>query len=342
MDLSSWPWWLFVSAACLAWLLTSVLRRYALARNVLDVPNARSSHQQPTPRGGGMAFVASYLASVGVLWSIGGVDGRLAAALMGGGASIALIGFLDDHGHIQARWRLLGHFVAAAWILACLGGAPLLVLNDSAVSLGVMGWVLGAFFLVWLLNLYNFMDGIDGLASVEAICVAVGGTMLYLLAGLPEEATASLLLGAAVAGFLVWNFPPARIFMGDGGSGFLGIVLGALCLHAGWDDPSLLWGWIILLGVFVVDATVTLLRRLLRGERVYEAHRTHAYQYASRRWKNHKIVTLSTLVINIFWLLPWAASVALGWLPGWLGVLVAYAPLVAMALSLGAGKPEQA
>lgn len=340
MDLSSWPWWLFAASAGLGWLLTGVLRRYALARNVLDMPNARSSHQRPTPRGGGIAFVISFLVGLGALWLWGGVADRVAVALAGAGAWIALVGFLDDHGHIQARWRLLAHFAGAAWILAWLGGAPPLALGADAVQLGAVGIVLAALYLVWLLNLYNFMDGIDGIASVEAICVTVGAAALYVLVGQPGLAGTSLVLGAAVAGFLVWNFPPARIFMGDGGSGFLGIILGALSLQAGWDAPVLFWGWLILLGVFVVDATTTLLRRLLRGEKVYEAHRTHAYQYASRRWKSHKVVTLSVLVINIFWLLPLAMAVAVQWLPGWLGALVAYAPLVALALTLGAGQAE--
>src|SRR5690606_30192313 len=102
-----------------------------------------------------------------------------------------------------------------------------------------------------------------------------------------------LMLAASVLGFLAWNFPPARIFMGDAGSGFLGIALGILSLQAAWIAPTLFWAWQILLGVFVVDATFTLLRRLLRGEKVYEAHRSHAYQYASRRFGRHLPVTLA-------------------------------------------------
>jgi Fuc2NAc and GlcNAc transferase len=132
------------------------------------------------------------------------------------------------------------------------------------------------------------MDGIDGIASVEAICVCGGGALLYGLLGFagstqPTEFVVPLLLAAAVAGFLFWNFPPARIFMGDAGSGFLGITLGVLSLQAAWFAPQLLWSWLILLGVFIVDATFTLLRRLLRCDKVYEAHLSHAYHYASRQ-----------------------------------------------------------
>jgi Fuc2NAc and GlcNAc transferase len=142
-----------------------------------------------------------------------------------------------------------------------------------------------------MLNLYNFMDGIDGIASVEAICACLGASVLYWLSGLDALIWGPLLLAASVAGFLYWNFPPARIFMGDAGSGFLGIVLGGLSLQAAWVSEPMLWAWLILLGVFIVDATFTLFRRLLRGEKVYEAHRSHAYQFASRRFGKHLPVT---------------------------------------------------
>jgi Fuc2NAc and GlcNAc transferase len=209
------------------------------------------------------------------------------------------------------------------------------------------GWfadVLVALYLVWLLNLYNFMDGIDGIAGVEAVSVSLGAAVLVYLATDSSSAvdiSLPLLLAGAVAGFLVWNFPPARIFMGDAGSGFLGITIGILSLHAGALAPPLLWSWLILLGVFVVDATFTLLRRLLRGERVYQAHRSHAYQRAARRCGRHLPVTLAVAAINMFWLLPVAACVATGRLDGAAGLLIAYAPLVGAAARLGAGLPER-
>ena len=333
---------LIVSLAVLAWFLTALLRRYALARSLLDVPNARSSHSLPTPRGGGVAIVVAFLAGLCLAFFAGlGIAADLFYALLGAGLGIALLGFLDDHGHIAARWRLLGHFLAAAWALYWLGGLPPLAVFGGLLQLSWIGHVLAAFYLVWLLNLYNFMDGIDGIASVEAICVCLGGAILYalletsLLTDLPL-----LMLAAAVLGFLLWNFPPARIFMGDAGSGFLGIVLGVLSLQAAWISPVLLWGWLILLGVFIVDATLTLLRRLLRGEKVYEAHRSHAYQYASRQFGRHLPVTLAVLAINLFWLLPMAVVVTLGWLDGLLGLVLAYAPLVLLALRFHAGQAE--
>src|SRR5574338_496499 len=295
-------WLLLPAVAALSLVLTYGLRRYALARSLMDIPNARSSHSVPTPRGGGVAIVVSYLLALPAL-----------AAM-----------------HVLPQ--------PAAWAL--LGGGPPLILFGSTFELGWLGAGLAAVYLVWLLNLYNFMDGIDGIASVEAICVCIGGAMLYVLAGQTVLSAAPLLLGAAVAGFLYWNFPPARIFMGDAGSGFLGIVLATLSLQAGWVAPELFWSWLILLGVFVCDATFTLLRRLVRGDKVYEAHRSHAYQYASRQFGRHLPVTLAVGGINLFWLLPIALLVGTGRVDGVLGMLAAYLPLLALAVKFRAGQLE--
>lgn len=333
-------WWFLPALVLGSLILTGGLRRYALARQLMDVPNARSSHSVPTPRGGGVAIVLCFLASLPALYLAGVLTLPVMWALLGAGAWIALVGFLDDHGHIAARWRLLAHFIGAGWVLCLLGGLPELHVFGQELDLGALGYILGALYLVWLLNLYNFMDGIDGIASVEAICVCLGGALLYWLIDQPQATVLPLFLAATVCGFLFWNFPPARIFMGDAGSGFLGIVLGALSLHAAWVNPALLWCWLILLGVFIVDATWTLLRRLLRGEKVYEAHRSHAYQYASRSFGQHLPVTLAVGAINLFWLLPWACGVALGKVDGALALVLSYVPLVGVAIRFNAGQLE--
>jgi Fuc2NAc and GlcNAc transferase len=263
--------------------------------------------------------------------------------LLGGGVLVAVIGFVDDHGHVAAGWRLLGHFAAAGWVLAWLGGPPTVEILGSVPQLRWLGHGLAALYLVWLLNLTNFMDGIDGIAGVEVITVSLGGALLYLVAVPGTRQWLSLvLLASATLGFLVWNWPPARIFMGDAGSGFLGLMLGALSLQAASFAPPLLWSWVILLGVFIVDATVTLVRRVTSGERFYEAHRSHAYQHAARRWGAHLPVIIAVGAINLLWLLPIALLVALGSMHPLLGVLIAYAPVVAAALWLKAGEPSVA
>jgi Fuc2NAc and GlcNAc transferase len=226
-------------------------------------------------------------------------------------------------------------------VLVWLGGLPPLPVFGVVLDLGWMGNSLAPVYLVWLLNLTNFMDGIDGIAGIEAITVCLGGVLLYVVA-VPGATSwlAPFVLASATIGFLVWNWPPAKIFMGDAGSSFLGLMLAALSLQAGWVAPKLFWSWVILLGVFVVDATVTLIRRMARGKKFYEAHRSHAYQHAAQRWGAHLPVTLAVGAINLCWLLPVALLVALGSLDGMLGVLIAYAPLVAAALWLKAGKPS--
>ena len=331
-------WSILLLASALSWALTGFLRRYALTKNLIDIPNERSSHSAPTPRGGGVAIVTSFLAILPVLNGFDLLSFSVCLALWGAGFAVAVTGFLDDHGHIAARWRLLVHFCAAVWGLYWLGGFPTLVVFGYSLELGWFGHICAAVYIVWLLNLYNFMDGIDGIAGVEAITACCAGALLIWLVASDSFAwIVPIGLAAAVLGFLFWNFPPARIFMGDAGSGFLGITLALFSLQAAWIAPRLLWVWLILLGVFVVDATVTLCRRVWRGEKFYQAHRSHAYQYASRIWGAHRPVMLAVGVINVFWLLPVAGSVALEKLDGLVGLMVAYLPLLLLAYRYKAG-----
>lgn len=318
-------------------LMTWAVRRYALSRNVLDIPNHRSSHVAPTPRGGGVAIVLAFMGGLLALFFLNLLPVRAFLALLGGGGLVAFIGFADDHRAINFRWRLLIHFVAAAWVLLCIGGAP--EIWWFKVSLEWLGFAVALLYLVWLLNLYNFMDGIDGIASIEAVTVCFSAALVYGVVGDWSAALVPMLLAAAVAGFLIWNFPPARIFMGDTGSGFLGVVMGVLSLLAGWEQAQLFWVWFILLGVFIMDATLTLVRRLARGEMIYEAHRSHAYQFAARRYRGHLSVALAVGLINLLWLAPIATWVALGGSVV-VAVLLAYLPLMALALKFHAGLAE--
>ncbi|NMX64219.1 glycosyltransferase family 4 protein [Pseudomonas sp. WS 5111] len=333
-------WYIFPIVALVSLALTALLRQYALRRSIIDIPNARSSHTVPTPRGGGVAIVLTF--AFALVWLAGAqlITVAESAALLGAGLLIAIIGFMDDHGHIAARWRLLGHFAAAIWMLSWMQGLPAISAFGVTFDLGWVGHVLAVFYLVWMLNLYNFMDGIDGLASLQAICACLALTLIYFLSGQPSMMWAPLLLSVSVAGFLYWNFPPARIFMGDAGSGFLGIILGGLSVQAAWAGSEFFFAWLIMLGVFIVDATFTLIRRLARGDKVYEAHRSHAYQFASRQYGRHLPVTLAVAVINVVWLLPLALAVALFGLDAGVGTVIAYLPLVFLAVKYSAGQRE--
>jgi Fuc2NAc and GlcNAc transferase len=258
-----------------------------------------------------------------------------------GGLLVAVVGFCDDLRDVRASSRLAVHFAAAGIALAAMGGlAPIPALGDSW-SLGSIGYLVGALFIVWMLNLYNFMDGIDGIAGTEAVTACTGAAFILWSMQEPGYLWAwPLVLACAAAGFLVWNFPPAKIFMGDAGSGFLGFSMAVLAIWSAWIVPAMVWAWIILLGVFVADATTTLFRRLLRGERAYEAHRSHAYQYAARRTGRHLPVTLGVAAINIFWLVPWAWCAATSRMDGVLATGIAYLPLVILAFVFNAGQSE--
>ena len=317
--------------------LTALARRYALFTQLLDHPNERSSHSVPTPRGGGVAIVASFLLLVMGLGVAGKIESGLCFALLGSGLIVATLGFVDDLGHVSARWRFLGHAASAAWVLFWMGPLPPVPILGLTINLGLGAVLLSALHLVWSINLFNFMDGIDGLASLEAIGVSLGGALVWWLVQPAGDWPVALLFAACVAGFLVWNFPPARIFMGDAGSGFLGLVVALLALWSARTEAHLFWAWFILGGCFMVDATTTLVRRVKRGERFHVAHRSHAYQYAARRHASHKAVSLAVLAINTVWLTPLAVLVAVRALDGVAGVLIAYAPLLWLALHYKAG-----
>ncbi len=278
--------------------LTSVVRRYALGRSIVDRPNSRSSHTVPTPRGGGAAIAVSWFLALGWLVVSGLLDTWVGLALLAGGGVIALIGWLDDRRHLSAGIRAGVHLAAAAWAVWCLGGLPFLDAGMGIVPLGWLGGALAVVGIAWLTNLYNFMDGIDGLAAGEAVSVGLVGGGLLAFAGADGMALAVFSLAAAAGGFLVFNWPPAKIFMGDVGSGLLGYAFGVLALASERADAVPLIVWMILLAVFIVDATATLIRRVVNGERWFEAHRSHAYQRAVQAGYSHRDVTVAVMGLN--------------------------------------------
>lgn len=303
--------WVPATAFLVSTLMTKYFRDLALAVGLSDIPTSRSSHRQPTPRSGGVAIVVAANLALTFLWLQGLVTGQLAAALGVGGLTVAAVGLADDSGGVPLNIRLLVHFAAALWAVWALGGLAALRVGTAVVPLGWMGHALAVVAIVWALNLFNFMDGIDGIAASQAIFMMLGGAWLAA-AGTQalEVRSMSLVLAAATAGFLLWNWPPAKIFLGDVGSGYLGYGTAVLALDSiRWHD-SAIWIWLVLGVVFFADATLTLLRRLLRGASPILAHRDHAYQQLARRWGSHRRVTQALLLFNVLVLGPvaWLAA----------------------------------
>src|SRR6266550_4970244 len=219
-----------VLAVLSTYALTGWVLRYAVSRSMLDIPNERSSHTTPTPRGGGLGIAGVTLSGIMCAAILGWIPVTTAIALGGGGLVIAAIGWLEDARRLAALPRLVCHLGAAAWALYWLGGLRQISFGSFSWSAGGLGTVLGIFGIVGALNAYNFMDGIDGLAASEALVVGSIGGGLLLVAGDVGLAFVAFLIAAAATGFLPWNWQPAKIFMGDVGSGLLGFYFAVLAI----------------------------------------------------------------------------------------------------------------
>lgn len=284
--------------------LTWMVRIYALKNMILDIPNERSSHHIPIPRGGGMAIIVTFFVSLIGLNLIGYIETNLFLALMVGGMIIAIIGYYDDAYSINARWRILLHSLAAAWTLYCLGGFFLLEVGTFRLNLHWTGPLLAIISIVACINFYNFMDGIDGLAGSEGIFVGLTSGIALWWIGEQHLAIVLWLLAFSIMGFTVWNWQPAKIFLGDVGSGFLGFIFSTVGLYTVNKGLLSLTFWWIVLAVFICDPLFTLIQRIYQGKKWYNPHREHAYQRLIFFGTKHHQVTLSILLFNCFMLLP--------------------------------------
>lgn len=336
---------------CASFLVSFLLTRWVISRaaawRLVQAPNHRSSHDYPTPNGGGLGIVVASLAAGA--WLEWGDNSGNTASILALSVPLAVVGLLDDMRPIPPAVRFLVQLLVVLAFLAIARNIPLPD-HEPEPAPGV--WLAAAllvFACLWWINLFNFMDGIDGIAGIQATFMLLASLALAAWAhpnALNDAIwTLAACLAAATLGFLVLNWPPARVFMGDVGSTWLAFTILAFALRS----VQALWlsyaTWAILAAVFVTDATVTLATRVLRGERWYQAHRSHAYQRLARRWHGqrkagHRAVTVLVLVINICWLFP-LAWVSLVW-PHWSMVclLAAYAPLATAAVLLGAGTPD--
>jgi Fuc2NAc and GlcNAc transferase len=297
---------------------------------VIDVPNHRSAHAEPTPTGVGIVFVLVFgLGAVALLY--GEMINIEVLIILIAPMVVTLLGFLDDINHVGWPTRAALHFMAAGWCIY-LFGFPVLMIFGAQLDPGLAGVMLGVLSLVWLLNLYNFMDGIDGLAAAEILFVVVAA----LVIGQSGDRWFHplLLLIVVAAAFLIFNWPKAAVFMGDAGSGFLGLLLGIFILDSGIVS---LWTWLILSAYFLTDACLTITVRLVRGEKIWLAHSQHAYQHLSRRIGADRTL-YAILLVNVIWLMPVAVlSEAFSEL-GILLLSLASIPLLVVEFLLGAGQ----
>lgn len=289
------------------WLISLLLVRgtigYARRRGMLDQPGRRRSHTQPTPRGGGVGIVAAVLVGVpGAMvtgapaWPVG-----LVVAVVAALALVALVGWRDDRQSLPVLPRLLVQILAVGVFAA--------VLLDGHASWWWLLVLLPAG--VWSINLHNFMDGIDGLLALQTMFVASGLAVLAWWVDRPALALAAAVLASATAAFWMYNRPPASIFMGDVGSGSIGLMIFVFSALLWQVDTQSLWPALVLSSAFVVDAGLTLFMRIVRGRRWYSAHREHVYQWMVRHGRTHAQVAGAYLAWNVFVAAPlawWAAS----------------------------------
>lgn len=325
-----------VAALLISFFLSGSVRRYAIRRSLIDIPNERSSHTVPTPRGGGVAIAIAGIIGIVMLWSRSMVPGWLLAGFCLPGIAIAVVGLVDDVVRLSSLVRFAVHVVACVVGILMIPDAAKVVFSDLHVPEPLLQLVL-VIALVWAVNLFNFMDGIDGLAGIEAVYIAAAILVLVSVNGESQSGLPAAVVGAAAIGFLAYNWSPARLFMGDVGSGFLGYSLGFLMLTAVADGLNV-WAAITVVGAFVTDATVTLLIRILRGEQAHQAHRSHAYQHLAQYWGSHGKVTVLVMAVNIFWLLPLGFLIQIDLLPGPVTAGLAYIPLILGVVSIGAGR----
>lgn len=290
---------LFIILFILSWVSTYTIKEIAVKKSLMDIPNDRSSHTMPTPHGGGIAIAVTWFTGIGYLFTIGKLEPDLFYALMVG-AVIAVVSYLDDLYELQPKTRFLIQFFTVLAGLWFLGGLNVLDFGLLKIENSIITNTIAVVAIIWFINLYNFLDGIDGYAGSEAIFLGIAG---YLLFGDAQF----VVLIASVLGFLIWNWHKAKIFMGDVGSTLIGYNVAIFAIYYQNNGTSI-FIWLILFGIFWFDATLTLYRRYKNKEQLSHAHKKHAYQRLTQSgWKHSKVVIYSMAVNMILFLFAWMA-----------------------------------
>lgn len=287
-----------VLAFVLSFLVTGLFRSYALRKSIIDIPNDRSSHTVSTPRGGGIAIAIAWFAGLAFFFIAKKIESQLFYALLSG-LPLVMVGFADDIFTLSPRIRFIVQALCAFLGLFFLGGLESLGFGYKELNLTLLLTPLAFIAIIWAINLFNFLDGIDGYIGTEVVFI---GLSVYFLSG----DQIGLLLAVATLGFLFWNWEKAKIFMGDVGSTLLGYNVAIMTIYHQNNHISTIPVWLILTSVFWVDATITLLRRIRNREKLSLAHRKHAYQRIVQSGFSHQKTVLWALGINLIgFILAW-------------------------------------
>lgn len=270
---------------------TLIVRKTASKTNIIDIPNIRSSHNQPTPRGAGVAIAIAWFTGIIILFFLDGIPNYLLIALLFG-VPISVIGFIDDIVTISPKLRLVVQILCASLAVFSLGGINSIDFGFSALQSSFLFTIAAVLGIVWFTNLFNFLDGIDGYIGVEIIFICLAA---FILLGI----NLPLLLAASTLGFLIWNWQPAKIFMGDVGSTLLGFTIGVFAVYYQNSNESSIVIWLMLTSLFWFDATLTIFRRWRNHEQISKAHKKHAYQRIVQSGFSHQKTVVYSLAINL-------------------------------------------
>lgn len=282
---------IYIILLILSFLLTYLIKNYAIKKSLVAVVNDRSSHSVPTPHGGGIAIAVTWFLGLGYLFVTNEIDDTLFYALSFG-VIISVLSFFDDIYELSPKLRLIVQASVAGFGIYFIGGLESINFGIFTIENQIITNIFAFFMIIWFINLYNFLDGINGYAGSEAVFLALAGFVLF-------GGGHFIVLAVAVLGFLFWNWNKAKIFMGDVGSTLLGYNIAIFTLYYTNQEATNLWIWIILFGLFWFDATLTLIRRKFNGEKLSQAHKKHAYQRLTQAGWSHFKVTNYSILVNI-------------------------------------------
>lgn len=282
---------IYIILLLISFSLTYFIKNYMIKKSLVATINERSSHSVPTPHGGGIAIAITWFIGLFYLYFIGQIENNLFYALLFG-AVISIVSFFDDIYELSPKVRLIIQAIVAIGGLYFLGGFETLTFGIFDIQNSIFTNIFAFFMIIWFINLYNFLDGINGYAGSEAVFLSLAGFILFC-------GNHFLVLAVAVLGFLYWNWNKAKIFMGDVGSTLLGYNVAIFTIYYANQEPTNFWIWIILFSVYWFDATLTLIRRKLNKERLSQAHKKHAYQRLTQAGWSHYKVTNYSIGLNI-------------------------------------------